>query len=159
MMIWVCHETPDYGSMTIYCLPLHCSFFLRPCRALVACAAHLENPHRPDDQDIAEFNRVVMTNVRGTFLTLTAFGTGMLQRGHGSIVTIGSITAFNSSPLVAYGPSKFAVLAITRDFAGAWGRKGIRVNACARAQHERLLSRRVTPEVSAIPTSSLHRRH
>ncbi len=98
------------------------------CGALVACAAHLENPHRPDDQDIAEFDRIVATNVRGTFLTLTAFGTGMLRRGHGSIVTIGSITAFNSSPLVAYGPSKSAVLAMTRDFAGAWGRKGIRVN-------------------------------
>ena len=96
--------------------------------ALVACAAHLENPHRPENQDIAEFDRIVATNIRGTFLTLTAFGAGMLQRGRGSIVTIGSITAFNSSPLVAYGPSKSAILAMTRDFAGAWGRKGIRVN-------------------------------
>jgi NAD(P)-dependent dehydrogenase (short-subunit alcohol dehydrogenase family) len=99
-----------------------------PCGALVACAAHLENPHRPQDQDIAEFDRIIATNIRGTFLTLTAFGAGMLQRGRGSIVTIGSITAFNSSPLVAYGPSKSAILAMTRDFAGAWGRKGIRVN-------------------------------
>lgn len=99
-----------------------------PCGALVACAAHLENPHRPEDQDIAEFDRIVATNIRGTFVTLTAFGAGMLQRGRGSIVTIGSITALNSSPLVAYGPSKSAILAMTRDFAGAWGRKGIRVN-------------------------------
>jgi NAD(P)-dependent dehydrogenase (short-subunit alcohol dehydrogenase family) len=99
-----------------------------PCGALVACAAHLENPHRPEDQDIAEFDRIVATNIRGTFVTLTAFGAGMLRRGRGSIITIGSITALNSSPLVAYGPSKSAILAITRDFAGAWGRKGIRVN-------------------------------
>jgi NAD(P)-dependent dehydrogenase (short-subunit alcohol dehydrogenase family) len=99
-----------------------------PCGALVACAAHLENPHRPEDQDIAEFDRIVATNIRGTFVTLTAFGAGMLRRGRGSIVTIGSITALNSSPLVAYGPSKSAILAMTRDFAGAWGRKGIRVN-------------------------------
>jgi NAD(P)-dependent dehydrogenase (short-subunit alcohol dehydrogenase family) len=99
-----------------------------PCGALVACAAHLENPHRPEDQDIAEFDRIVATNIRGTFVTLTAFGAGMLQRGRGSIVTIGSITALNSSPLVAYGPSKSAILAMTRDFAGAWGRRGIRVN-------------------------------
>lgn len=99
-----------------------------PCGALVACAAHLENPHRPEDQDITEFDRIVATNVRGTFVTLTAFGAGMLRRGRGSIVTIGSITALNSSPLVAYGPSKSAILAMTRDFAGAWGRKGVRVN-------------------------------
>ncbi len=99
-----------------------------PCGALVACAAHLENPHRPEDQDLAEFDRIVATNIRGTFLTITAFGAGMLRRGKGSIVTVGSITALNSSPLVAYGPSKSAILAMTRDFAGAWGRKGIRVN-------------------------------
>ncbi|QOZ77907.1 short-chain dehydrogenase [Bradyrhizobium sp. CCBAU 53351] len=99
-----------------------------PCGALVACAAHLENPHRPEAQDIAEFDRIVATNIRGTFVTLTAFGASMLRRGRGSIVTIGSITALNSSPLVAYGPSKSAILAMTRDFAGAWGRKGIRVN-------------------------------
>ena len=86
------------------------------------------DPHRPEDQDIAEFDRIVATNIRGTFVTLTAFGAGMLRRGRGSIVTIGSITALNSSPLVAYGPSKSAILAMTRDFAGAWGRKGIRVN-------------------------------
>ena len=42
-----------------------------PCGALVACAAHLENPHRPEDQDIAEFDRIVATNIRGTFVTLT----------------------------------------------------------------------------------------
>jgi NAD(P)-dependent dehydrogenase (short-subunit alcohol dehydrogenase family) len=99
-----------------------------PCDGFVACAAHLENPHPPESQDIAEFDKILLTNVRGTFQTITAFGAGMLQRGSGSIVTIGSITALNSSPLVAYGPSKSAILAMTRDFAGAWGRKGIRVN-------------------------------
>lgn len=99
-----------------------------PCDGLVACAAHLENPHPPETQDMAEFDRIVATNVRGTFLTLTAFGAPMLSRGGGSIVTVGSITAVNSSPLVAYGPSKAAILGMTRDFAGAWGRKGIRVN-------------------------------
>ena len=99
-----------------------------PCVGLVACAAHLENPHAPESQDLGEFDRIMGTNIRGTFLTLTSFGAAMLRRGYGSIVTIGSITALNSSPLVAYGPSKSAVIAMTRDFAGAWGRKGIRVN-------------------------------
>jgi len=99
-----------------------------PCAGLVACAAHLENPHAPEFQDLEEFDRIINTNIRGTFLTLASFGAGMLLRGHGSIVTISSITALNSSPLVAYGPSKSAVIAMTRDFAGAWGRRGVRVN-------------------------------
>ena len=49
-----------------------------PCGALVACAAHLENPHRPENQDIAEFDRIIATNIRGTFLTMSAFGASML---------------------------------------------------------------------------------
>lgn len=99
-----------------------------PCFGLVACAAHLENPHEPQAQKIDEFDRIIETNIRGTFLTVSAFGSGMLARGAGSIVTISSITALNSSPLVAYGPSKAAIIAMTRNFAVAWGRKGIRAN-------------------------------
>ena len=99
-----------------------------PVRALVAAAAHLENPHPPQDQDMAEFDQIVATNLRGTFLTLTEFGRTMLREKAGAIVTVGSITALNSSPLVAYSPTKAAILAMTRNFAVAWGRHGIRVN-------------------------------
>ncbi len=52
----------------------------------------------------------------------------MLTRGKGAIVTVGSITALNSSPLVAYGPSKAGIIAMTHDFTGAWARRGVRVN-------------------------------
>ncbi len=99
-----------------------------PCHALVACAAHLENPHAPEDQDMQEWDRIVATNLRGTFVTLKEFGRTMLRDGKGAIVTVGSITAMNSSPLVAYGPSKAAVIAMTRNFAVAWGPRGVRVN-------------------------------
>ena len=101
---------------------------LGPCTGLVAGAAHLENPHAPENQDPDEWDRIVATNLTGTFLTLQLFGQHMLDVGRGSIVTLGSITALNSSPLVAYGPTKAAIVAMTRDFAVAWGRKGIRVN-------------------------------
>jgi len=99
-----------------------------PCRALVACAAHLENPHPPERQDPTEWERIIATNVSGTFGTLLEFGRSMLRNGGGAIVTVGSITALSSSPLVAYGPSKAAVIAMTRNFAVAWGPYGVRVN-------------------------------
>ena len=99
-----------------------------PCAGLVACAAHLENPHPPETQDIVEFDRILAVNLRGTLLTINGFGAAMLARGKGAVVTVGSITALNSSPLVAYGPSKAGIIAMTRNFAGAWGRRGIRVN-------------------------------
>ena len=101
-----------------------------PCRGLVACAARLENPHPPEQQDPAEWQRVIDTNLGGSFHTCRAFGSRMLAHG-GSIVTIASITALGSSPLVAYGPSKAAMLALTRNLAVAWGRRGVRVNCVA----------------------------
>lgn len=101
---------------------------LGPVSALAAVAAHLENPHMPQAQDFAEWEAILRVNLTGTFRTLTAFGAGMLERGAGSVVTVGSITAFNSSPLQAYGPTKAAIINMSRNFAVAWGRSGIRVN-------------------------------
>jgi NAD(P)-dependent dehydrogenase (short-subunit alcohol dehydrogenase family) len=104
---------------------------LGPCGALVACAAHLENPHRPEEQDPDQWQRILDVNVGGSFNTSRAFGARMATRGQGAIVTIASITALGSSPLVAYGPSKAAVIAMTRNLAVAWGRRGVRVNCVA----------------------------
>lgn len=104
---------------------------LGPCGALVACAAHLENPHRPEEQDAAEWQRILDVNVGGSFNTCRAFGARMAVRGGGAIVTIASITALGSSPLVAYGPAKAALVAMTRNLAVAWGRRGVRVNCVA----------------------------
>ena len=99
-----------------------------PCAALACVAAHLENPHPPETQNFDEWDAIVRTNLTGTFRTLTSFGKAMLERGAGSIVTIGSITAFNSSPLQAYGPTKAGIINMSRNFAVSWGRRGIRVN-------------------------------
>lgn len=99
-----------------------------PCSALAAVAAHLQNPHMPERQDEAEWEAILKVNLTGTFRTLNAFGARMLERGNGAIVTVGSITAFNSSPLQAYGPTKAAIVNMSRNFAVAWGRRGVRVN-------------------------------
>ena len=104
---------------------------LGPCSALVACAAHLENPHAPEQQDLAQWQRILDVNIGGSFHTCRAFGARMAERGQGAIVTIASITALGSSPLVAYGPAKAAVVAMTQNLAVAWGRRGVRVNCVA----------------------------
>ena len=95
---------------------------------LAAVAAHLENPHAPENQDFGELDDIVRVNLTGTFRTMVAFGKGMIEDRAGAIVTVGSITAFNSSPLQGYGPTKAAILNMSRNFAVAWGRKGVRVN-------------------------------
>ncbi len=102
-----------------------------PCAGLIACAAHLENPHQPEEQSLEEWRRIVDVNVSGSFHTCRAFGGRMADRGRGAIVTIASITALGSSPLVAYGPSKAALVTMTRNLAVAWGRRQVRVNCVA----------------------------
>jgi len=52
----------------------------------------------------------------------------MAERGRGSIVNIASIAAIASMPVHAYGTSKAAVVALTKNLAGEWGRSGVRVN-------------------------------
>lgn len=104
---------------------------LGPCSGLIACAAQLENPHRPEEQEPEAWQRVMDVNVSGSFHTCRAFGSRMAGGAGGAIVTIASITALGSSPLVAYGPSKAAMIAMTRNLAVAWGRRGVRVNCVA----------------------------
>lgn len=99
-----------------------------PCQALASVAAHLENPHQPQNQDPAEWDAILRVNLTGTFNTMLEFGRAMLARGQGAIVTVGSITAYNSSPLQAYGPTKAGIINMSRNFSVAWGRKGVRVN-------------------------------
>lgn len=99
-----------------------------PCSALACVAARLENPHKPEAQDYSEWEDIVRINLTGTFRTINAFGRCMRERRRGAIVAVGSITAFNSSPLQAYGPTKAGIINMARNFAVAWGRHGIRVN-------------------------------
>ena len=56
----------------------------------------------------------------------------MLELGFGRIVNISSSGAFRVSPNAAsYGAAKAGVVALTKGWAQAWGRKNIRVNCIA----------------------------
>ena len=78
-----------------------------------------------------DFRRIVDVNLLGTFTCLHVFGRRMIVAGGGgSIINIASISATHAQPYCgAYGPSKAAVLALTRQVAIEWGGYGIRCNA------------------------------
>lgn len=99
-----------------------------PISGLITSAGVLQPPTPPEDFSALDFDRVMDVNLRGTWLTAVAFGTRMAKRGHGAIVTIGSVTSLRAVPLHAYGPSKAAVVALTQCLAADWGRSGVRIN-------------------------------
>jgi NAD(P)-dependent dehydrogenase (short-subunit alcohol dehydrogenase family) len=100
-----------------------------PVTALVNSAGILQRRLPPDQLTMTEWDRVVAVDQRGTYLCCAIFGSAMVQRGHGAIVNIASITSLRSVPLHAYAPAKAAVASITECLAAEWGRSGVRVNA------------------------------
>jgi NAD(P)-dependent dehydrogenase (short-subunit alcohol dehydrogenase family) len=99
-----------------------------PVAALVVAAAVFQDVLPPAQLAKRVWDRVLEVNLTGTYLANRAFGTRMAERGRGSIVNIASIAAIASMPVHAYGTSKAAVVALTRNLAGEWGRAGVRVN-------------------------------
>ncbi|MFJ4002502.1 SDR family NAD(P)-dependent oxidoreductase [Streptomyces sp. NPDC090023] len=79
--------------------------------------------------DAAAFDRHVAVNTRAPFLLVGALAPAMAERGHGSIVTIGSSAARLPAPVgAAYGASKAGVEILTRYWATEYGPHGVRVN-------------------------------
>lgn len=85
------------------------------------------------DLPVAEFDRVMAVNTRGTFLGVrAAFRQYRAQRRGGAVVITSSIAGLRgSADLLPYQTSKHAVLGIMRSAALYGGPIGVRVNAVA----------------------------
>ncbi len=102
---------------------------LGPVSALVVAAAVFQDIVPTEELETEVWERILRTNLTGSFLANRSFGKAMLRRRRGSIVNIASIAALGSMPAEAYGVSKAGVVHMTKNLAGEWGRSGIRVNA------------------------------
>jgi len=81
---------------------------------------------------VEQWDRMMLVNVRGTWLTCRAIAPHMQKRQRGSIVTISSDTTFWGSPkLLHYVTSKGAIEAFTRAMARELGPDGVRINCVA----------------------------
>jgi gluconate 5-dehydrogenase len=79
-----------------------------------------------------DWNTILDTNLRGSFFVAQAVARGMIQRGYGRIINIGSVTSVSGfAGLAPYGASRGGIKQLTMSLADDWGRYGVTVNCLA----------------------------
>jgi 2-deoxy-D-gluconate 3-dehydrogenase len=107
---------------------------------------------------LAEWHRVVDTNLTSAFLTAKAVYPVMKAAGGGKIVNIGSMMSiFGASFAPAYGASKGGIVQLTKSLATAWARDNIQVNAVLPGWIDTDLTRRARQEVPGLNDAVLRR--
>ncbi len=88
-----------------------------------------------ESMTLEQWNKVIETNLTGTFLFSQAVGKVMIAQKHGKIINIASVAGLRgSSPMlsaIGYSSSKGGVIIFTKDLAHKWGMHNIQVNAIA----------------------------
>ena len=88
-----------------------------------------------EEMKLEQWNKVIETNLTGTFLFSQAVGKIMVPQRHGKIINIASVAGLRGAPpefqAIGYHASKGGVIAFTKDLACKWGIHDIQVNAIA----------------------------
>jgi NAD(P)-dependent dehydrogenase (short-subunit alcohol dehydrogenase family) len=88
-----------------------------------------------EEMRLEQWNKVIETNLTGTFLFSQAVGKVMVTQRGGKIINIASVAGLRgASPefqAIGYHASKGGVIAFTKDLACKWGIHNIQVNAIA----------------------------
>ena len=116
------------------------------------------------DIEVAEWDDVLATNLRGTYLGCRVVGAYLRDRGEGRIVNLASVAgqAARAVTGVHYATSKAAIVALTRHAATALAPHGVTVNAVAPAAIDGPMVASVAPErieamLETIPVRRLGR--
>ena len=82
--------------------------------------------------NVADFDRVIATNLRGTFLCLKQAGRNMLRRRYGRVVTLSSLVGLTGNiGQASYAASKAGIIGLTKTFAREMARADITANVVA----------------------------
>jgi NAD(P)-dependent dehydrogenase (short-subunit alcohol dehydrogenase family) len=121
-------------------------------------AAGIEGP-LAEITEMAEedWDLVLDTNLRGTFLCLKHEAKAMLAGGNGgAIVNVGSVNSFLGSPsYAAYATSKHGLIGLTTSASGELAPRGIRVNLVCPGLVETAMHRRLRAVVGDDPIDTL----
>ncbi len=103
------------------------------------------------DLTLAEWRRVLDTNLTSAFLSCRAAYPVMKRGGGGKIINIGSMMSiFGTSFAPAYAASKGGIVQLTKAMASAWARDNIQVNAVLPGWIDTELTRNARREVQGL---------
>jgi gluconate 5-dehydrogenase len=100
---------------------------------VLVTAAGVANRFAAEEFPIDEWQKVMDSLVKGTYLSCQAAGRRMIAQGSGKIITVGSIRGELGHPggYSAYGTAKGAVHLLTKQLATEWAKYHINVNSIA----------------------------
>lgn len=100
---------------------------------VLVCNAATNPVYGPTSEMTDEaWDKIMDTNVKGTFWLTNMVLPQMAERGEGAVVLLSSIAGIRgNSTIGTYGVSKAAEAALARNLAVEWGPKGIRINSIA----------------------------
>jgi NAD(P)-dependent dehydrogenase (short-subunit alcohol dehydrogenase family) len=88
-----------------------------------------------EEMQLEHWNKVIETNLTGTFLFAQAVGKVMIPQRGGKIINIASMAGLHGAPpefqATGYHASKGGVITLTKDLACKWAMHNIHVNAIA----------------------------
>lgn len=88
-----------------------------------------------EEMTVEQWDKVLSTNLTGTFLFCQAAGKAMVAQRSGKIINIASVAGFGGASAelqaIGYHASKGGVIAFTKDLACKWAPHNIQVNAIA----------------------------
>ncbi|MCS2171472.1 SDR family oxidoreductase [Scandinavium sp. TWS1a] len=115
------------------------------------------------DIEVDEFDRVMTTNLRGTFVGCQTMGRYFARQGYGRIINLASLAGQNGGTASGahYAASKGGILTLTKIFARELSQTGVTVNAIAPGPMDSPAVHAIVPEekmaglLQMIPVGSL----
>ena len=111
---------------------------------------------RITDYDVADYDRVYRTNLRGAFLMTKSALTAMEPRRYGRILHLASIAGKEGNPFMAgYSSMKAGVIGLVKGVGKEYAETGITVNGLAPAVIQTAMNQNTAPEQLAYMTAKI----